>query len=296
MQNKALISILLLLFTLFSCNESPQNVVAKTDNFINGPLTVSLEAVSSELKSIHLLELNFKITFPLDGELQAIDNSYGDFEFYEFSQSPKAMDSIERIAVNQQLILEPGLPGKHSLPALTFSIISLDGKITKVKTTPMTFIVNSVLPKNYDTENIQEIIELSTRIGPSKNWQWILPTLLIVIFLISFSLCPKTEKKNDTVKLDILAELIKLKSLSSQEIFHNMENIFLTFLNSHFSLSVNSLRKFSQEELKNSPVDKINNFIDDYQHARYSRSTTAALEILQQCEELVAKIKQGGAS
>ena len=296
MPNKIFITLFLALLSLLSCSKETAKVVKPMMNFTNGTLKVALEQPVKELDSVDLLKLNFKITFPLNYELQSVENTYGDFEFYDFSQSEKFLDTVDRACIKQQFTLEPGLPGEHKLPALTFAAISSDGKSVNVKTAPLTFMVNSILPENYNKEEIQEMAILEPAKGPDKSWMVILPTLLLISLAISFSLRPKTAQQTEAVQTDFKEEFSKLNNSSAQNLFADVEKIFVKFLNEHFSLTLNSLHNFDVNTVNSAYAEKISTFIENYEMARYSQSTGKAADILQNCEKLVGEIQQGGAA
>ena len=266
--------ILIIIFLFVSCTDKVEN--RKAEQVIEkNNISISITPSTHFLRSCDLLELTIELTYPQDMtvKLPGSDDNYGDFTVFQVNQGSPVAVNQELNRITHILILEPGLPGDHNLPELTFKFWDADSRESSYSSKEMNFKVSSVLSS--EQTEMEDIITVEKK---SELWLIVVGFLLIISPVCWLSTRKRSKLLTEDEKLDkVYEEFAKLRELQPEEILKSIPAATCSFLKAKFSLhdlpdNMDVVLRELEELISAEEMKKLAGVMKHYDEIRYSEN------------------------
>ena len=253
------------------CNQSKNDQKELSSTTKEDGISLTVSRFQKSLSTVNLLRLTLDVEAPQGSEFSFPneESDFGDFSYFESHISSMKLNAENKVEQKYILVLEPDLPGMHSLPALTVNYGT-----KSISSKPIQIEVISIL-KNENTE-IRDLASLSTPPG--------LMHVIILGLLVGFiALDSALIKEEADVELDFGSEAINKISQAS---LADIPKIFCEFLSNSFDQKVaytgtEALMKYLREQkLDSSLLTEIETTFRKYEESRFANKNEGSLSTL----------------
>lgn len=264
--------ILIFLCFLTGCHQSKTDEAQFSSTAEKDGISLTISRTQKTLTTVELLRLTLDVEAPQGSDFYFPneETDFGDFTYFESHISSMKLNAENKVEQKYTLVLEPGLPGSHTVPVLT---VQYGQK--SVASEPVKVEVNSILPT--EQTEVRDITPLTAPAG--LKWLFILGVLVAILFLDSVLI--KDGSKEETVEFGTEA-LNKLSKASLAEI----PKIFCKFLSKHFNQQVaytgtESLVKYlMNQKIDSALISEIETTLRKYEESRFANQEEESLCVL----------------
>lgn len=251
-----------------SCNQAKNDQKEISLNTEKDGISLTVSRSQKSLSTVDLLRLTLDVEAPQGSEFSFPneESDFGDFSYFESHMSSMKLNAENKVEQKYTLVLEPDLPGVHSLPALTVNYGT-----KSISSEPIQIEVISIL-KDESTE-IRDLASLSTPPG--------FMVVIILGFLVGFiALDSVLIKENVEIEQDFGVEA---SNKISQASLADIPKIFCEFLSNFFDQKVaytgtESLMVYLREQkLDSALLDEIEITFRKYEESRFANKNEGSL-------------------
>ena len=266
---------ILLLLLLCACSKESSDTV-QIEEIKQDGITISISPSTNSLRTCDLLELSVTATYPQNFKIKLPDSKsqFGDFQIFQIHQNSPVAINEQLNSLTQVIILEPGLPSDHKLPALKFTYWNQKNEEKNLFSKESNFkVVSSINPaKHTEIEDIITSTKKSTHLVTIIGSLGILVTLIYLLFFSKAEETSKSDPRKETLK-----QLEILRNSESTKIIKELPSLCCLFLKQCFSLetSANNLDVLIQKLPEKETSEVLSELLQDYNSLRYGKNESS---------------------